>query len=127
MIKLYRREKPEFYGRPPDKRTTLIKKAEIQEDEKFDIPQGAKWMFISYIREAERGYGYGPSRAYAEIEFHGDEQDNPNLQEETEEYTADWNYYLLQVAEWENEMSEISKKEEEQNKKLLAELKAKYE
>lgn len=127
MIKLYRREKPEFYGSPPDKRTTLIKKVRIQEDEKFYIPQGAKWIVISYVREAERGFGYGPDKAYAEIEFHGDEQDNPNLQEEAEKYTADWNHYLLQVAEWEKEMEEISKKEEEQNKKLLAELKAKYE
>lgn len=127
MIKLYRREKPEFYGRPPDKRTTLIKKVKIQEDEKFDIPQGAKWIVISDITEAERGFGYGPDKAYAEIEFHGDEQDNPNLDKEYSEYVMDWNRYLSKVSEWEKEMEEISKKEEEQNKKLLAELKAKYE
>lgn len=127
MIKLHRREKPEFYSKPPDKRTTLIEKVEIKENEKFDIPQGTKWMVISYIREAERGFGYGPDKAYAEIEFHGDEQDNPNLEIQERFHEEAYNRYLAELKRWELEMEYITKKEDEENKKLLAELKAKYE
>jgi hypothetical protein len=124
MIKLYRRSKPTPYYSKPEERVTSIS-IDLEGDAEVSIPKGAKSMKLSYVREADGGFGHRQEHS-ATIIFEVDEQPNPNLEEEAIAYERNQQYHLEDLAKWEEEMKKIDQEEEKLERDLLAELEAKY-
>lgn len=107
--------KPNFYYTEPSKRITLIAKVSIPIYKKFLVPKGTEYIELDACYEDE-----------TDVEFHGEERDNPNYDRELQVFNDAKKKYDAEVKDWEEKCRQIDIKNEEYDRKRYEELKAKF-
>lgn len=115
--------KPEFYYRPPQKRTNILLSDNFDVGESIDIPSGAKTLVIESVYE-ERGFS--GRDANVDITIYCDEKDNPDYDAELFLYNKRLEDYQKELIKWEETCKEINLLNEKREREIYEKLKEKF-